>query len=98
MSQTLIVTCCDAQYFDYTVTYKKQDGQISTYKVCNTCWNKSYQIKTDEITTKNIKIFQINISKIICNKCNVDVTKTLGCQTCHPEQFSNPQNSMGDQS
>ncbi len=98
MSQVLIVTCCIAQYFDYTVTYKKLDGQISTYKVCHTCWNKSYPIKSDEITIKNIKIFQINISKIICNKCNIDVTKTLGCKTCHPEEFSNLQNSLEDKS
>ncbi len=86
MSQVLIITCCDTKYFDYTVTYKKPDGQTSTYKVCNTCWNKLYPIKLDEITTKNIKIFQINASTIICNKCNEDVTKTLGCKACHPKE------------
>lgn len=61
---------------------KYQDGQISTHKICDVCWDKTYPIKFDETTTKNIKIFQIQIIKLACLSCNQDVTETKGCNTC----------------
>ncbi len=88
MSQILIANCCNAVNFDYIVTYNNTDRE-KTYQICNLCWNKSHPFEFDETTTKNIKIFQIKISKIICKNCNSDVTKTLGCQICHPESFPN---------
>lgn len=87
MSQILTTHCCNSNNLDYTVTYKKQLEEV-TRNICNACWNRPYPIKADDITTKNIKIFQTEVSKIICNKCNENVTETMGCETCHPKENS----------
>ncbi len=88
MSQ-ILVACCDSKYHDYTVTYKKPNGEEQVHPICNVCWTRQFPIRLDETTIKSVKIFQIEVSKIICNKCKTDVTKTMGCSTCHPEEFSN---------
>lgn len=81
MSQVL--ECCKAKNFKYEITYKDENGRISTGKVCSIHWSEPYPIKFDETTTKNIKIFQIQIIKLVCISCNQDVTETKGCNSCN---------------
>lgn len=88
MNAILATDCCPSNNIDYVVTYKTPSGE-QVHNLCNDCWNKSYPLKVDEITTNSIKIFQTEVSKVVCNRCNVIVTKNMECQTCHPKNNTN---------
>ena len=78
--------CCQTKKA-YTVTSLDKDKVGAITPICNTCFN--IELKSKAYPDTLIKPYQRDISKIICNSCNEDVTKTLGCQKCHPKQFSN---------
>ena len=87
--------CCQNKKA-YTVTYSEKDKDDTIISVCNTCFNIEKKSKNYPDTL--IKPYQRKVIKIICNSCNQNVTKTLGCKTCHSESFSNSQNTKENQS
>jgi hypothetical protein len=68
--------CCQNQKA-YTVTCKEE-----TFDVCISCFEIEQKSKNYPDTL--IKPFQRNTIKIICNSCGNDVTKDMGCESCHP--------------
>ena len=82
MISLIPVKCCIQNNHDYIVTYSK--GMHKTGHICVECWNKKSEMPWDLQTKKVVHLLQIFTSKIICKNCNMDVTSTMGCNSCHP--------------
>ena len=77
------------------MAFRLSYDQLKTISDCLTS-NKDYPFveslniflkdKKDDTTIKNIKVLQLRVSKIICNKCKSNVTSTMRCNTCHPKE------------
>lgn len=72
-------SCCETKNQDYIITYKVDDNKTRDNLICKECIES--QIIFDDKFGK-LAILQLNILKIICIHCNLDVTKSKGCIGC----------------
>ncbi len=83
MSQTHQIDSCCPNNKAYTITYLKGNKE-EIFKVCISCFTSEQKSKDYPDTL--IKQYQRNVIKIICNSCSKDVTKSMGCNTCHSQE------------
>ncbi len=83
ISQSQQINSCCTNNKSYTITYYKNNKE-EIFKVCISCFTSEQKSKDYPDTL--IKPYQRNIKTIICNFCNHDVTKTSGCNSCHPKE------------
>ena len=109
-------SCCIERQYDYTITYKIGGTSSSNINniIINNNGNGNLVTRTNKICKKCISsecvfdnkfgkmyFLQLNILKITCAHCGLDVTKTRGCRQCDTvfetadDDGSLPESSIG---
>ena len=81
MSQILQNKCCSNTAAAYHIKYENNSKSWEA-DVCESCFHK--EIKSKNYPDTLIKPYQRDAVQITCITCNSDVTKTVGCESCHP--------------